>query len=71
MNKIYKTSFMLSAVISVLYFMINELHEDNVVIDTGIGIILAIITVLLIFFIWLYLRSEDKRIKQKKESMNM
>lgn len=62
---------MLSAVISVLYFMINELHEDNVVIDTGIGIILAIITVLLIFFIWLYFRSEDKRIKQQKESMNM
>ncbi|MFC2994081.1 hypothetical protein ACFODO_02110 [Acinetobacter sichuanensis] len=71
MNKIYKTSFMLSAVISILYFMINEIHKDNVVIDTGIGIILAIITVLLIFFIWLYLRSEDKRIKQKKESMNM
>lgn len=62
---------MLSAVISILYFMINEIHKDNVVIDTGIGIILAIITVLLIFFIWLYLRSEDKRIKQKKESMNM
>lgn len=62
---------MLSAVISILYFMINELHKDNVVIDTGIGIILAIITVLLIFFIWLYFRSEDKRIKQKKESMNM
>ena len=62
---------MLSAVISVLYFMINELHKDNVVIDTGIGIILAIITVLLIFFIWLYFRSEDKRIKQQKESMNM
>lgn len=71
MNKIYKTSFMLSAVISILYFMINELHKDNVVIDTGIGIILAIITVLLIFFIWLYLQSEDKRIKQQKESMNM
>ena len=71
MNKIYKTSFMLSAVISILYFMINELHKDSVVIDTGIGIILAIITVLLIFFIWLYLRSEDKRIKQQKESMNM
>lgn len=51
--------------------MINELHKDSVVIDTGIGIILAIITVLLIFFIWLYLRSEDKRIKQQKESMNM
>lgn len=62
---------MLSAVISVLYFMINELHKDNVVIDTEIGIILAIITVLLIFFIWLYFRSEDKRIKQQKESMNM
>lgn len=57
--------------ISILYFMINELHKDSVVIDTGIGIILAIITVLLIFFIWLYLRSEDKRIKQQKESMNM
>jgi len=65
MDRAYKISFMLTAVISTLYYMISELHKDNVYIDTGITVILGIITVLLVFFISLYFRSEDKRMKKK------
>ena len=65
MNKAYKISFTLTAIGSVLYFMINELKADRIQIDSGVGIILAIVVALLLFFIRLYFRSEDKKVKQK------
>ena len=65
MNKAYKISFTFTAVGSFIYFMINELKADGIQVDSGIGIILAIITTLLLFFIWLYFRSEDKKVKWK------
>ena len=63
MNKAYKISGTFTAVGSFIYFMINELKADGIQVDSGIGIILAIITTLLLFFIWLYFRSEDKKVK--------
>ena len=65
MNKAYKISFMLTAIGSILYFMINELKADGIQIASGVSIILAIVVALLLFFIWLYFRSEDKKVKQK------
>lgn len=67
MNKSYKISFILSAMVSIVFFMAKELEQDGIRIDFGIGMILGFFALLIIIACYLYLRSEEKRYLSKKE----
>lgn len=67
MNKTYKISFILTAVVSAIYYMIKDLQQDNMSIDLGTGVILGIVATLITLVCWLYLRSEEKKYLNKKE----
>ncbi|MFW1851491.1 hypothetical protein ACG9XR_13100 [Acinetobacter guillouiae] len=67
MNKTYKISFVLTAVVSAIYYMVKDLQQDNMSIDLGTGVILGIVATLITLVCWLYLRSEEKKYLNKKE----
>ena len=67
MNKTYKVSFILSAMVSIVFFMAEELKQDGIRIDLGVGVILGFFALLIIIACYLYLRSEEKRYLSKKE----
>lgn len=66
MEKSYKISLMISAVTTILFFLIYKLRQDQVNIDVGICVIVAFILGLVILSICMYFRSEEKRIKQNE-----
>ena len=66
MNKTYKISFILTAVVSAIYYMVKDIHQDNMSIDLGTGVILGIVATLITLVCWLYLRSEEKKYLNKK-----
>lgn len=67
MNKSYKVSFILSAMVSIVFFMAEELKQDGIRIDFGIGVILGFFALLIVIACYLHLRSEEKRYLSKKE----
>ena len=67
MSKTYKVSFILSAMVSIVFFMAEELKQDGIRIDLGVGVILGFFALLIIIACYFYLRSEDKRYLSQKE----